>query len=163
MALPEVESAVRNSRSSPSTYQVELESWGIVLKISRLPAAEIQHCAGKPEPTSGVYVIADDAGDKPRADLKRPWDLITAYAELEGVRIHDLRHTHASIGAGAGLGLPMIGKLLGHRHAETTARYAHLDADPLRKASNQIAQAIVAAMGKEQSAAEIVPFSRRAS
>ena len=53
-------------------------------------------------------------------------------AGLEGVRIHDLRHTHASYGAGAGLGLPIIGKLLGHTQASTTQRYAHLDADPLR-------------------------------
>ncbi len=111
----------------------------------------------------GEYVIAGDADDKPRADLKRPWDLLVAYAKLEGVRIHDLRHTHASVGAGAGLGLPIIGKLLGHRHAETTARYAHLDADPLRKASNQIAETILAAMGNEQPAVQIESPSRLAS
>jgi hypothetical protein len=68
-------------------------------------------------------------------------------AGLVGLRIHDLRHTHASIGAGAGLGLPIIGKLLGHAHPATTARYAHLDADPLRRASDQIANQIVTAMG----------------
>jgi integrase len=111
----------------------------------------------------GDYVIAGDADDKPRSDLKRPWDLITTYAKLKGVRLHDLRHTHASIGAGAGLGLPIIGKLLGHRHSETTARYAHLDADPLRRASNQIGSAIAAAMDEQQPQAEIVRFSRRAS
>jgi hypothetical protein len=59
------------------------------------------------------------------------------------VRIHDLRHTHASVGAGAGLGLPIIGKLLG----PTTARYAHLDADPLRRASDRIGNHISTAMG----------------
>jgi integrase len=63
------------------------------------------------------------------------------------VRIHDLRHTHASYGAGAGFGLPIIGKLLGHSHPATTARYAHLDNDPLRRASEQIAETISAAMG----------------
>jgi integrase len=109
----------------------------------------------------GDYVIAGDADDKPRADLKRPWAAITVYARLEGVRIHDLRHTHASIGAGAGLGLPIIGKLLGHRHAETTARYAHLDADPLRKASNQIGSSIAAAMDAGAAMAEILPFGGR--
>ena len=69
-------------------------------------------------------------------------------AALEGVRLHDLRHTHASVGAAAGLGLPIIGKLLGHLNASTTHRYAHLDADPLRRASDQIAGRINAAMGE---------------
>jgi integrase len=102
-------------------------------------------------PRIGSYVIAGEkAGTKdelPRADLKRPWGAIARRAKLDGVRIHDLRHTHASVGAGAGLGLPIIGKLLGHSQAATTARYAHLDADPLRRASNHIGNHIAAAMG----------------
>ena len=75
----------------------------------------------------------------PRTDLKRPWTMITRQAGLEGLRIHDLRHSFASFGAGGGMGLPIVGKLLGHANATTTARYAHLDADPLRRASNAIA------------------------
>jgi integrase len=61
--------------------------------------------------------------------------------------IHDLRHTHARFGAGAGFSLPMIGKLLGHTQATTTARYAHLATDPVRKASERIGSDIAAAMG----------------
>ena len=53
-------------------------------------------------------------------------------AGLEGVRLHDLRHTHASFGVGGGLGLPVIAKLLGHAQIRTTERYSHLDADPIR-------------------------------
>jgi len=66
----------------------------------------------------GDYVIAgDEAGteqEKPRADLKRPWRAITRRAGLVGLRIHDLRHSFASVGAGGGMGLPIVGKLLGH-------------------------------------------------
>ena len=70
--------------------------------------------------------------------------------KLDGLRIHDLRHSFASFGAGGGLGLPIVGKLLGHVNAVTTARYAHLDADPLRVASERIGTTIAAAMGEQQ-------------
>ena len=100
----------------------------------------------------GAYVIAGQSagtdGEKPRADLNRPWRSIAKRAGLAGLRIHDLRHTHASFGAGAGLGLPIIGKLLGHGRASTTQRYAHLDTDPLRRASDHIAARIAAALGE---------------
>jgi integrase len=106
-------------------------------------------------PRIGMYVIAgQNAGTKderPRTDLKRPWQAIANNAKLCGVRIHDLRHTHASVGAGAGLGLPIIGKLLGHTHATTTARYAHLDADPLRRASEEIGKRLAAALSASSS------------
>jgi hypothetical protein len=54
------------------------------------------------------------------------------------VRIHDLRHSFASVGASAGLGLPVLGAILGHRNQATTARYAHLHDDPRRAAAAQI-------------------------
>jgi integrase len=113
-------------------------------------------------PRVGEYVIAGQAAgtdeDKPRADLNRPWRAIVKRAALTGLRIHDLRHTHASVGAGLGLGLPIIGKLLGHTQPSTTARYAHLDADPLRRASDHIGSRLAAAMGDvKPPRAEIVP------
>jgi integrase len=60
----------------------------------------------------------------------KPWRRICKAAGLDDVRLHDLRHSFASVGAGAEMGLPMIGKLLGHSQPQTTARYAHLDQDP---------------------------------
>jgi integrase len=94
----------------------------------------------------GPYVVPGDDPEKPRADLKRPWGAVARRAGLGGVRLHDLRHTYASFGAGGGLGLPIIGKLLGHTQSSTTQRYAHLDADPLRRASEAIGGQIAAAL-----------------
>jgi integrase len=85
----------------------------------------------------GEYVVAGDDPKEPRTDLKRPWAMVTREAGLDGLRIHDLRHSFASFGA-----------LLGHASAVTTARYAHLDADPLRVASERIGGTIAAAMGE---------------
>lgn len=74
----------------------------------------------------------------PMQDLKRSWLRVTKAAELPGVRLHDLRHTFASILASHGETLHVIGKLLGHSQQQTTMRYAHLLDDPLRRAVNHI-------------------------
>jgi integrase len=103
----------------------------------------------------GSYVCPGDNPQKPRADLKRPWAAVAKRAGLGGVRLHDLRHTYASYGAGGGLGLPIIGRLLGHTQASTTQRYAHLDSDPLRRASEAIGGSIAAAL-KGKPKAEIL-------
>jgi integrase len=118
-------------------------------------------------PRVGAYVIAGQAAgtddEKPRADLNRPWRAIVKRAGLNGLRIHDLRHTHASVGAGLGLGLPIIGRLLGHTQPSTTARYAHLDNDPLRRASEHIGSRLATAMGdlKPQPEGEVIPMQVR--
>lgn len=105
----------------------------------------------------GPYVIPGDNIEKPRSDLKRPWAAILKRAGLSAVRLHDLRHTYASFGAGSGLGLPIVGKLLGHSQPSTTARYAHLDNDPLRKAAERIGAELATALGENFShGAEVV-------
>jgi len=98
-------------------------------------------------PRAGKFVIAGANPFRPRHDLQRPWATVARRARLDGVRLHDLRHSFAAVGAGSGLGLPVIGKLLGHRNLETTARYAHVDANPLRVAANRIADQLAAALG----------------
>jgi len=113
-------------------------------------------------PRVGDYVIAGERPDKPRSDLKRPWAAIQRQAGLDGVRLHDLRHTYASVGAGSGLGLPVIGKLLGHTQASTTQRYAHLDNDPLKRAADTIGATIATAIGEGMASGRVVAIKREA-
>ena len=72
--------------------------------------------------------------------------------------MHDLRHSFASTGAAGGMGLPIIGKLLGHASTVTTQRYAHLSNDPVRRAGEAIGTSIAAAMGG-QKGAEVIPLA----
>src|SRR5262249_1150302 len=103
-------------------------------------------------PRAGDYVIAGLRPESARHDLKRPWEAIRHRAALGQIRLHDLRHTFAATGAGSNLGLPVIGKLLGHKRSETTSRYAHIAADPLKTAADAIASKLVARMGESAAA-----------
>jgi integrase len=102
-----------------------------------------------PKIEGNPYIIAGEKPGSPRADLKKPWHRVCRAAGLQGVRLHDLRHTFASLGAGESLSLPVIGKLLGHSQAATTQRYAHLDANPLRRAINLIGEKASPIMGTQ--------------
>jgi integrase len=120
------------------------------------PALEV--LSGLPRIEGNPHIIAGMKDGAPRADLKKPWAAVTKAAGIEGLRIHDLRHSFASVGAGASLGLPIIGKLLGHTQAATTHRYAHLDADTVRRAAETIGTTIAAAMGGVPS--NVVPIAK---
>ena len=71
------------------------------------------------------------------SDLQPFWQRVRVRVGLKDVRIHDLRHTFASTAVASGQGLSMIGKLLGHTQVQTTARYAHLAADPVKLAAER--------------------------
>jgi integrase len=127
-----------------------------------LSAAAQAVLAAIPRVESNPHIIAGSREGAPRADLNKPWRAVKRASNLEGVRIHDLRHSFASFGAGAALGLPIIGKLLGHSQAATTHRYAHLDADPLRRAAETIGATISAAMdGRRPNVAELPQPAKR--
>ncbi len=109
-------------------------------------------------PRRSEWVLPTARGDTP-ISMAKPWERIRTAAKLEKLRLHDLRHSFASVGAGSGQSLLIIGRLLGHRTPGMTQRYAHLADDPLRDASESIAGRIAAAMSGEK-AAEVVPMER---
>jgi integrase len=118
-------------------------------KIVYLGQAAIDLLDALPRVEDNPYVIVGKKLRRYLADLQHPWQRIRKLAGLENLRIHDLRHSFASGGLALGEGLPMIGKLLGHTQVQTTARYAHLAADPVRQAAHKIAQSIAAALVKQ--------------
>ena len=126
-----------------------------------LSAAAQAVLAAIPRVENNPYIIAGAKPGAPRSDLNKPWAAIRRDANLEGLRLHDLRHSYASVGAGSSLGLPIIGKLLGHSQPATTARYAHLDADPMKRAADSIGATIAAAMaGKSSNVVTLEPKTR---
>jgi integrase len=122
-----------------------------------LSSAAVQLLAGLRQRTPRhVEWLFPAAGGSHRRDVKDAWASICKAANVKGARVHDLRHTYASVLASAGLSLPIIGQLLGHTTPTTTARYAHLFDDPLRAAAER-AGAIITG----EPAAEVMPLPVR--
>jgi integrase len=92
------------------------------------------------------YVICGEKPGRHLVNLEKPWRRICKAAKLDDVRLHDLRHSFASVAASGGQSLVVIGKLFGHSRPATTARYAHLADDPVRAASDAVGRHIAAAM-----------------
>ena len=107
------------------------------------PALEVLR--GLPRVTGNPFIIVGSKKGKRWVNLRKVWVRVRHLASLgsiaskdgrfQEVRIHDLRHSYASLLASGGASLPMIGALLGHANPSTTARYAHLALDPLRRLS----------------------------
>jgi integrase len=94
-------------------------------------------------------------------EVYQSWHKTLKRAEIANLHRHDLRHTHASVGVGAGLSLYVVGGLLGHKVAATTQRYAHLSDDPLRQAADRVSGLIDSVLkGKPGAGAEVVPIRR---
>jgi len=116
-------------------------------KVIRLGAAATSLLGRLPK-ENATWVFPDRKhADRPTSNLDWAWVRIRAKAELSDVRIHDLRHSFASIGVAGGEGLVLIGKLLGHEHVVTTNRYAHLSDDPLQAAADRISERVAEALG----------------
>jgi integrase len=115
-------------------------------KTLHLPPPALAVLAALPRIEGNPYVIVGHRAGAPLVNLEKPWRAIRATAGLDDVRLHDLRHAFASIAASSGLGLPIIGKILGHTQPATTARYAHLASDPVKAAVAAVAKKIASAM-----------------
>jgi integrase len=92
--------------------------------------------------TSSPWVFPADSKPGHRVTVQKSWLAICKSARIAGLRIHDLRHSFASLAVNQGASLPLIGALLGHASPTTTARYAHLFDDPQRAAVEHVGKLI---------------------
>jgi integrase len=115
-------------------------------KTLHLPAPAMAVLADLPRLEGNPYVIVGQVAGARLVNLEKPWRAIRKAARLDDVRLHDLRHAFASVAASSGMGLPIIGKMLGHTQAATTHRYAHLASDPVKAAVTTVADKIAHAM-----------------
>ncbi len=117
-------------------------------KTIYLNAPALEVLANLPRIEGNPHVICGEKEGAHLVNLQKAWKRLRTAAGLEDVRIHDLRHSFASVAVAGGMSLPLIGALLGHSQPATTARYAHLSSDPLKAASETVAGRIAVSLTK---------------
>lgn len=125
-------------------------------KTIYLSAPALQMLAEMPRIQGNPYVICGKKEGSHLVNIKDPWGQIRQKAQLNDVRIHDLRHNYASTAVVSGHHLKVIGSLLGHADTKTTERYAHLANDPLQTANEAISNRILNAMTTKPEQSNIV-------
>jgi integrase len=114
-------------------------------KVVPLGAPAIEILAGIIPIEGSPFVFPAASGESHFQGVEKLWRKVRADAGFPTLRMHDLRHSFASVGLARGDALPVIGAILGHSDVKTTSRYAHLADDPVRKAANDIANSVHAA------------------
>ncbi len=128
-------------------------------KTIPLAPAALEVLRDLPRQADNPFVICGAVPGAHLVNLQKPWRRIRKAALLPDVRIHDLRHSYASVAVSGGMSLPLIGSLLGHREHSTTQRYAHLADDPRLAAADAVAATIAARMAG--GGAEVIPIRKQ--
>jgi integrase len=116
--------------------------------LSRMKAAADQKVREKGcEPSA--YLFPGRDGTRSVSDIKKSWAAVCRAAGIENARLHDLRHTAASVLVSSGASLPLVGAILGHSNPTTTARYSHLYDDPVREAIDRLGAIVTGGKGAE--------------
>ncbi len=125
--------------TKPSHHTKQKRTEHVPLSVPALALLAAMRAEAEPDP---IYLFPGDEAGKSLTDIKYFWRRVCREAGLEKVRLHDLRHTYASRLVSDGVSLHIVGRLLGHTQPQTTARYAHLDDEALRRATNSFAKVV---------------------
>jgi len=132
------------TKPAATTKQRRLHRVPVSLEVTTLLERRRQGSTAK-------YLFASASGQA-LTDIKKTWASVTKSAGIQNARVHDLRHTFASIAVSQGQSLPIIGAMLGHTQPQTTARYAHLFDAPLRYAAESVSASMTNNSAKDASA-----------
>ena len=128
-------------RSSSELRLRDAKTGGRMVPLTPTAAAVLDSIPREP---GNPWVIAGKKPGKHLRNVNDLWYRLRVQADLEDVRLHDLRHSWASRALALGESLPMIGRQLGHTQVQTTARYAHLAQDTERVSAAKVAGSIEA-------------------
>jgi len=117
-------------------------------KIIHLSPAAIDVLKNTPKIDKNPYIIVGAVKGSSLNAAQKPWRRVRKIAQLDDVRIHDLRHTFASICVAQGMSLQMVAKLLGHTQTSTSERYAHLAKTNIQDAANIVGNVILGSFRK---------------
>lgn len=115
-------------------------------KVVPLGAPVVQLMSTLPRLQGNPYVLPGARDGSHLIGLHKAWRRVLVAAKLEGLRIHDLRHSFASVAVASGESLFLVGRVLGHKQARTTQIYAHVHDDPLRAVADRASTTIAAAL-----------------
>jgi integrase len=123
-----------DSKTGPKTIYLNMQAEAVFNAVSRRDGCD--------------YVFPNAWGKRP-LNIEPTWRLLRREAALPDVRLHDLRHSFASVGVASGFGLPMIARLLGHAELDTTARYAHLADQSVSEAAERVSSGLARCLGMQ--------------
>ena len=121
-------------------------------RVIALPEAAVRVLESLPRPADNPWVLPGRKPGRHLSNVNRAWQTLRRRAKLNDVRLHDLRHSYASRALALGESQPMIGRLLGHRRIQSTARYAHLAPDATQASAERIAVSVAGDLGLEWAA-----------
>ena len=115
---------LRDSKTGPRTVWLSTPSRGVL--------------DGLPKTSRWVFPSPRASGPVSKTAVENHWFRVRSDAGLNDVRLHDLRHTYASLAVMTGETVPVVGRLLGHKDSETTLKYAHLSETTVRDAADMM-------------------------
>ncbi len=129
-----------DSKTGARRIPLPREAYDILMELPRLE--------GNP------YVILGESETGPLINLQKPWRRIRHLAGLDDVRIHDLRHTYASVAIQNGIDPFTLKEIMGHKNLQTTLRYAHLADETVQRAAGSVAARLARSMRRTPQAAQ---------